>query len=92
MPMTNTEKQQAWRDRKKAKRLRDEAAFDQVSAAMVVEPRRTPEGWTVSVVLSTSAPEWPIFVDLAASMKMTPAELFTRLLAGARKRMIDGTV
>ena len=70
----------------KEKRLRDEAAFDQVLAALVIESVQTPEGWTVSVTLPKSVPEYKVFVDLAASMEMTPAKLFTRLLAGVQRK------
>ena len=86
MVKTGTQRTTEWRARVKVKRLRDEAAFDQVLGAMVVEPVKTPEGWTVRITLPKSVPEYAVFEGLADSMQMTPVELFTRLLAGMQRR------
>ena len=90
MAKTGTQRTTAWRAKLKVKRLRDEAAFDQVLGAMEVSPVRTADGWTVNIGLSKTCPEWAIFVDLAEGMRLTPTQLFGQLTRGAVKRYMAG--
>ena len=82
--------QKAYRDRARVKRLRDEAAFDQVLGAMVVTPVQTPDGWEVSITLPKTCPEYAIFERLADILGRTPVQLFGELTRGAIKRYMAG--
>ena len=85
--------QKAYRDRERVKRLRNEALFDQVLAAMKVSVVKEPDGsLKVNMGLSKTCPEWKIFEKLADSLGRTPAQLFDQLIRGAVRRYLAGEV
>ena len=93
MAKTAVQRTTDWRNRKKEKRLRQEAAFDQVLAALVFTYAQGPDGsLKVDISLSKTCPEWQIFMDLADTLGRTPEKLFDQLMRGAARRYLAGKV
>ena len=93
MAKTAVQRTTDWRNRKKEKRLRQEALFDQMLAALVFTYAQEPDGsLKVNISLSKTCPEWTILAELSVDYGVTPEKLFERLVRGATKRYLAGEV